>query len=46
MQFYPQYISCFEENRAEHEKDCAEYVSLAGWESKNYLTLKATVDKF
>ncbi|KAL4485768.1 hypothetical protein ABPG72_012308 [Tetrahymena utriculariae] len=46
MQFYAQYSTALQQNRAEHEKDCEEYVTLAGWESKNYITLKATVDKF
>lgn len=46
MQYYSRYLSKVMENRAEHEKDCMDYVVLAGWDSKHYSTLKATVEKF
>ncbi|EGR30434.1 type a von willebrand factor domain protein [Ichthyophthirius multifiliis] len=48
--YYEQFLETFnktiDENKQEYEKECKDYINLAGWESKNYLTLKQTVEKF
>ena len=35
-----------ERERMEQEKEIEDYKKLAGWDSNNYLILKATVEKF
>ncbi len=46
VNFFAQYETAKLQNKSALEKEIEEYKNLAGWDSKNYLVLKATVEKF